>query len=415
MSPAFTLPSYTSALASHDQHPSLASQRQALSTATHAYDTKYFAKWLWEMEQGFNLLLHGFGSKREVVARFGEKAREKGEVLVVEGFDPQVGLGDVVGAMEEVVKGWERENEPKKGGSAPSPKKRKGGSPRKGSPKKGKGKGKATAADDDDDDAFDVPTPKLVLPPSLSALESRIRRLLHTLHTHQSPLSPHPPRPPIYLLLHSLDGPSLRLPKTLSLLALLAAQPGVHLLATVDHLRAAMLFPSSLVTTRPEGMMQPYVPTTTLESPPEEGAEKEEGNKTPPPTPATAAAAVNPHLRTFTFLPYHVPTLAPYTLETSHSSTLSRLLPPSIFPRLSTSDDPSAQSVQQSTKHVLASVTERARRVFEALGRMQVEEEWEGEGKGKGKGLMPAVGQPAPGCAVALDRCAPLFALSLAL
>ncbi|ORY85376.1 origin recognition complex subunit 2-domain-containing protein [Leucosporidium creatinivorum] len=398
----FTLQSYHQALTTYDSNPSLQSQRQALHLNATTYDAKYFNKWCWELDQGFNILLHGFGSKRDLLNRFAEQARKKGEVVVVNGFDTQCSLGDVVATLEEIVKAWEREDEMKKGPSRASP--RKGGAtPKKGaSPRKGKGK--ATTTNDEDD----TPTASRslpVLPPSLSALESRIRRLLHSLTPHQSPPSP---RPPIYLLLHSLDGPTLRLPKTLSLLALLAAQPGIQVVASVDHLRAAMLFQSSLLNTRPEGLMRPYRPNTKLggggggggggegseEGTPAPRMEKEEQEE------AEEAATTNLHLRTFTFLPYHVPTLTPYTHETSHASTLSTLLPSSIFPSLTTTIDRSAESLKQSVGHVLDSVTERAKRVFEALARMQVEDCDEGDGW---RGLRAAQGQPAPGCAVSLE------------
>lgn len=387
----FTLPSYEASLAAFDSHPSLAAQRSAIAAKESTYDVQYFDRWLWEMRQGFNVLLHGFGSKRALISRFAEKARRKGEVILVNGYDPQATLGDIVLAMEEVVKAWERDDEAVESG--------KKASPRKGASTPTKGRGRAT-------DATPPPQqPKLQLPPSLSALESRIRRLLHSLALQQSPTSspsPSGPRPTIYILLPSLDGPHFRLPRTLSLLALLVAQPGVSLLASVDHLRSAMLFPAELVNKRTEVQGRPYVPVSSLngrqsrEGTPAADAEKEEEE------------ATTHLLRTYTFLPYHTPTLTPYSLELSFSPLLSKLLPASIFPSSTSSlgGGNTAEGMRQSVGHVLASVTDRAKGVFRALAGA-MEDMWEemgegGEQKG-GKELMPREGQAAPGCAVSLD------------
>ena len=178
----------------------------------------------------------------------------------------------------------------------------------------------------------------------VSALESRVRRLCATISAAVT--SGAGALKPIYLVLHSLDGPSLRLPKHISLLALLAAQPHIHLVASVDHVRAPLLFPTALATARP--------PTTTAA------------------TSDAAAADLQLTFRAFTFLYHDVSTLRPYDVEVSSLGTLSSLLPPSVFPPLSSSLDPTASSLAQSATHVLASVTDRARRLFNMLGQEQV-------------------------------------------
>lgn len=46
----------------------------------------------------------------------------------------------------------------------------------------------------------------------------------------------------LYIVIHSIDGPGLRDPKTQSNLALLAALPRVHIIASVDHVNASLLW-----------------------------------------------------------------------------------------------------------------------------------------------------------------------------
>jgi origin recognition complex subunit 2 len=367
--PAFTFPSYASALSTFDSNPSpaFAAQRATLKSKSDAYERR-FPKWMWEMQQGFNVLAYGFGSKRGVLNAFAEKARSRGNVIVVNGFDAATSLGDVMLALEELVKTAEREDEATRGST-----KRLRGRKGAASPVKSKGKGKAA-----NQDGAPPPATKVVLPPSVSAIESRVRRFCHSLHSASSTLKS------IYLVIHNLDGPSLRPSKILSLLALLAAQPRIHLLASVDHLRAALLFPTSLSTTRP-----PHQATASSTS--------DLG-------PATTTTTLEHDIRTFTFLHYETPTLLPSTLEVSHAGTLSRLLPATVFPRLSTSLDPSSSSLAQSTAHVLASVTDRAKRLFGLLGRTQLALfETVGEREGRSMLLTPGAGAPCPPVATLLE------------
>ncbi|GAA5857233.1 hypothetical protein JCM8547_009389 [Rhodosporidiobolus lusitaniae] len=346
--PAFTLASYTRALRSFDNldHPAFVNQRE-VSAARVQKAVDRFPRWLWELEQGFNLLLTGLGSKRTVLNAFAEKARKKGNVVVVNGFDTAAAVGDLITALEDLVRlqGWAgdaEDDEDEATASTSTPRKRKRGGTAAATPNK-KGKGRAGAAQSS---ATAAKTAYSGARP-VSALESRARRLCTSLR--EAKLS-NPSFKPIYLVLHSLDAPSLRLPKTISLLALLAAQPGIHLIASVDHVRSSLLFPTSLATARP-----PSISSSSSSS-----------------SNAADLADLALTFRAFTFLYHDVSTLLPYDLETLSLGTLSTLLPPSIFPPLSASLDPTAVSLAQSATHVLASVTDRARRLFNMLGQEQV-------------------------------------------
>ncbi|GAA5831837.1 hypothetical protein JCM11251_003904 [Rhodosporidiobolus azoricus] len=340
--PAFTLSSYASALRSFDAHPhpGLQAQREA-SAARVQRAADRFSRWLWELEEGFNILLTGLGSKRTVLNAFAEKARRKGNVVVVNGFDTAAAVGDLITALEDLVRlqgrGVQTEEDDFEAATN-TPRKRKRGSAAATPSKKGKGPTGAPSQ---------AAAASYGGAGRVSAIESRARKLCAAIRDAKHA---NPAFKPIYLVLHSLDAPSLRLPKTISLLALLAAQPHIHLIASVDHVRASLLFPTALATARPPAASSSSSSAAT--------------------TADLADLALT--FRAFTFLYYDVSTLLPYDTEVSSLGTLSTLLPPSIFPPLSASLDPTASSLAQSATHVLASVTDRARRLFNMLGQEQV-------------------------------------------
>ncbi len=51
---------------------------------------------------------------------------------------------------------------------------------------------------------------------------------------------------PFFVLIHNLDGPALRSAKQLTALSVLAACPRVHVIASMDHLKALLLFDSAM-------------------------------------------------------------------------------------------------------------------------------------------------------------------------
>ena len=88
---------------------------------------------------------------------------------------------------------------------------------------------------------------------------------------------------------------------------------------------------------------------------------------------ASRQAGGDGDIRTFTFVYHEATTVQPYTLEVSHSGILSKLLPPSIFPRSTHANGSSSTTLAQSTTYVLASVTDRSRKLFQLLAQLQLE------------------------------------------
>ncbi|KAK4054796.1 Origin recognition complex subunit 2 [Microbotryomycetes sp. JL201] len=361
----FTFESYEASLQAFDDLPELAQRRSAFATRLEKLAHTKFDSWLWEMEQGFNVMLHGFGSKRQVLDRFAEKARSRGHVVVVKGYDPESSLVDIASAIEDVIA---QESQDMRRTSERSP-------------SKASTKGKSKA----DTNTLTVAT----LPSATTVLESRFRKLVVALHNRQTK------KVPIYLVVHNIDGPTLRQAKHLVLLALLSAQPSVHLITTVDHIRAGMLFPASMTMTRPH-----HLSLTTS-------------------APANSISVESLFdVRSFNFVYHACPTFTPYTEEALLSNVLSKLLPSAVFPSLSSSLDPTSASLSQSALHVLASVTDRSRNVFTLLVKLQIDkfdevdaDETErtataangGEHVGR-INLLPAQGQPAPQVAMRLDQ-----------
>ncbi|GAA5876353.1 hypothetical protein JCM3774_003732 [Rhodotorula dairenensis] len=352
--PAFTLASYAAALRNYDAlaPPEVAAERAARFERAQSR----FPRWTLDLDEGFNLLVAGTGSKRRVLNAYAERVRSRGDVVVVNGYDTAAAVVDLVAALEDIVRARrvnsrdEDEDELELGQQTTTPRKAR-------SPTKVKAKGQAGAAPARKAGTYSAARP-------VSAIESRVRRLCSSLRAStassssaaSSSSSSSSISRPIYVVIHSLDGPALRLPKNLSLLALLAAQPQVHLVASVDHVRSSLLFQTALATARP----------------PSAAAAAGGGGGGAATAGSDVLADVQLSFRAFTWVHYDASTLDPYDVEVAATGTLSTVLPPSVFPALSTSLDPTAASLAQSATHVLASVTDRARRLFNLLGQEQV-------------------------------------------
>lgn len=56
----------------------------------------HFSKWLFILNEGYNLLLHGLGSKRMLLQQFHESVLAEQTVLVVNGFFPSLTIKDIL-------------------------------------------------------------------------------------------------------------------------------------------------------------------------------------------------------------------------------------------------------------------------------------------------------------------------------
>jgi origin recognition complex subunit 2 len=165
-----------------------------------------FEQWKLELDHGFGILLYGFGSKRKLLNQFAsDELSEKGNVVIVNGYFPGLGIRDVLAQIE---------------------------------------------------DSLSVPQ-QITVPPSAS---TPLNRSAHRIYAHFLPPDAIPPKErksyptaiaPLYLVLHNIDAPSLRTPRSIAILSLLASSPNIHLIASFDHLHTPLLFSSTLSNTPP--------------------------------------------------------------------------------------------------------------------------------------------------------------------
>lgn len=258
-------------------------------------------QWDFELEQGFSVFLYGLGSKSQIVQDFMNlhlrKKRRKSKALVVNGFLASMGIDEVISAFEDVVLGPLIEAEE---------------------------------------------LAHLKMGRSAAKLNERARNVVQTM-SERTDLC-------IYLLVNNIDGIAFRPFRAQAILSYLASQKQVRLLASIDHVKAPLLFPSSLATARGG-------PAAHDEKEGEAGL-------------ASGATGYN-------ILYHHTPTFRSYTTEAVHSGTLASL-PPTLF----ASDKSSAlggglhgQSSEARAKaafFVLASLTQKSKDVFMLLAERQI-------------------------------------------
>lgn len=139
-----------------------------------------FDQWVFELEQGFNICLYGYGSKRSLAMSFAEHLYHQSEkppkIIVINGYTPGLTIRDVLTTVAAQT------------------------------------------------------LPKSTKPPAQPA--ALLDLIMSTLTTRPAPLT---------LVIHSLDHPNLR--KSQPLLARLAAHASISLLATCDTPNYALLWP----------------------------------------------------------------------------------------------------------------------------------------------------------------------------
>lgn len=161
---------------------------------------QHFKQWALELEEGFNILVYGYGSKRAVLNDFARYLKPNGHVVVVDGHYPQLTLREVLSQIEDM----------------------------------------------------------LSIPTSSTEAGSPIDRLVHRIYTYFLPPDAMKKRSdmsvsdrPLYLVIYNVDSSTLRTPRSMAILSLLACSPRIHLIASFDHLHTPLLFSRTQMTTRP--------------------------------------------------------------------------------------------------------------------------------------------------------------------
>ncbi|XP_061587336.1 origin recognition complex subunit 2 [Cololabis saira] len=143
----------------------------------HDKHRQHFSKWMLQLRLGFNVLLHGLGSKKALLEDFRTSHLANQVHLVVNGFFPSITLKSILNAVTcEVL---------------------------------------------DHQGSFRTPS-------------DQIHFITQSLNDD--------PDLHVFLLVHNLDGPMLRGEKVQSSLGQLAALPNLHLVASLDHINAPLVW-----------------------------------------------------------------------------------------------------------------------------------------------------------------------------
>ena len=159
-----------------------------------------FPQWELELEVGYNLLLYGYGSKRRLINRFvSSRLSRQGHCVVVNGHFPRLGIKDILSQVEDTL----------------------------GIPQ-------------------DIPIPASAITPlDRSAYRIYAYFLPHDALPKDRQKSQSVAERPLYLIIHNIDSPTLRTPRSLAILSLLACSPNIHILASFDHIHTPLLFSSA--------------------------------------------------------------------------------------------------------------------------------------------------------------------------
>lgn len=238
-----------------------------------------FQRLLLELQEGFNVLCYGYGSKRVLLNDFATNSCSKaGHVVVANAFQPQFGLKQLLSCIENVP-------------------------------------------------GLDS------LPLSSSSLENQARRI------YEFFAQPSQKRH-LYLIIHNIDSPSLRLPKAQSCISLLALNPKIHIVASIDHINAPLLWSTAELSARK----------------------------------GTQELDTGVSGRGLAWLWHDMTTLTPYDVELSHAdrSSISGAFG-GTRKRDGTTQSAATMVSESAALHILASVTERAKKLFALMAQKQLE------------------------------------------
>ena len=245
-----------------------------------------FRRFLLELEEGFNLLLYGYGSKRALLNRFATEACSKrGHVVVLNGCQPKASIKDLLTAIEAIPVVQEFV------------------------------------------ESTDVATG--------NSNESQLARIRACFSS--------PDVKPLFLLIHNIDSPNLRSPKVKSQLATLASHTHIHLIASIDHVNAPLLWSSTECSTR----------------------KREDADE-----------SLSYHAPGFSWLWHDLTTMAPYDFELAHADRSSYAgasmgtRPGRGGPAGLTSGN--TVMSEAAAQHVLAAVTQKAKKLFKLMATKQL-------------------------------------------
>ncbi|KAF8999143.1 origin recognition complex subunit 2-domain-containing protein [Cyathus striatus] len=264
-------------------------RRVVPAIATEPLRSQVFERFMFELDEGFNILCYGFGSKRKLLNDFAtEYCSKSGYVVVANGFQPDFSLKDLLNSIENVP------------------------------------------------GIQDVEI-------TSSAVDGQAQRIYEFFARPEQKIH-------LYLIIHNIDAAPLRAAKAKSILSFLALNPRIHIVASVDHINAPLLWSSY------ESAMRK--PDNVSESDP---------------------------VRGFSWLWHDLTTLESYDFELAFTDKASISGAHGGGPRRKADAAAAGAAAMSETAalHILASVTQKAQKLFSLLGTKQLESIDEaGEGAG---------------------------------
>lgn len=244
-----------------------------------------FARFARELDEGFNLLFYGFGSKRSILNKLASDiCSSRGHVIIANCFQPNFSLKEWLYSIERIP------------------------------------------------GILNLPLPS-------GGIEKQTRRIFDF-------FSLFPAKRRLFLVIHNIDAPIFRTSKAKSCLSLLTMSPSIHLIASVDHINAPLLWSSSEMSARKQG----------------------------------SGLGSDALRRGYSWLWHDLTTLLPYDTELEHAdrssiSGASVLRGNAARHQQEMGGASSANVVMTDTaaKHILASVTQKAKRLFVLMGAKQLD------------------------------------------
>ncbi|KAI0086594.1 origin recognition complex subunit 2 [Irpex rosettiformis] len=252
-----------------------------------------FPRLLFELDQGFNLLFYGAGSKRDILNTLATCLNEEdNDVIVVNAFNPSFTVKDLLASVENF---------------------------------------------------FDTQSCPMT---TGSGIEGQTRRILKLFDSPDTDLD-------LFLVIHNIDAPSMRNIRAKSALMALASHSRIHILASVDNIAFADLWSlSEIFNRKPTCFSSASISASTI---------------TPSPG--------------YAWLFHDLTTLAPYDFETAYAdrSSISGASQATKSSRARQDIPVAGASATMSTmtedaaRHILLSVTQKAKKLFVLLGTKQLE------------------------------------------
>ncbi|KAI7903921.1 origin recognition complex subunit 2-domain-containing protein, partial [Cokeromyces recurvatus] len=140
---------------------------------------QHFSQWYFELHSGFNLVFYGYGSKRKLLNEFAQTSLTDGPMIVVNGFFPSITIKDIL---------------------------------------------------------LKITAGALGLTGPSGSIQDHVKFICDYFSDEDRDYES------LYIVIHNLDGANLRNERAQTILSMLASADNIHLIASIDHINAGLLW-----------------------------------------------------------------------------------------------------------------------------------------------------------------------------